>query len=373
MYKRFLHIYAIFFNRIDELRVSKQICFTQTREIITKPCLCETFCIKTKRFVSHKGEILSIFRGMERQNLIADLLNKKKILNKQLNDLVWGSIEVRERDGKSYIYTHKRDGGIPRSQFIGNYSEALFNQITKNNIEARGLKRKIRELDKELKKMDYEEGELSASIKKNIDLAKRNMVDSIYKQAKLEGMAVTFLDTETVVEGGQISNLSANDVQKINNLKHAWQFILDEGVATSSSDYNILCYINKLVEEGFYYSAGELRDVPVSIGGTAWKPEIPIEGIVRNELQEILAIENVYERAIKAQLYISRGQLFIDGNKRTATLFANHILISNGYGIIVVPEEMVPEYRKLLIAFYETNETADVFKFLFDNCLVKLK
>ena len=310
---------------------------------------------------------------MEHQNKIADLLNKKKILVKNLNDLVWGSIEVRERNGKSYIYTHKRDGGIPKTQFIGDYSEKLYNQITKNNSEARGLKRKIRELAKELKMLDYVESELSPQIMKNIDLAKRNMVDSIYKQAKLEGMAVTFLDTETVVEGGLISNLSANDVQKINNLKHAWQFILDEGVATSPSDYNILCYINKLVEEGFYYSAGQLRDVPVSIGGTTWKPEIPIEGVVRDELQQILAIEDVYERAIKAQLYVSRGQLFIDGNKRTATLFANHILISNGHGIIVVPEDRVPEYKKLLIAFYETNSRYEVVKFLFDKCLLKLK
>ena len=302
---------------------------------------------------------------MEHQALIADLLNKKNVLVKDLNSLVWGSIEVRERDGKSYIYIHKRDGGISRTQFVGDYSEAQFNQITKNNIEARSLKRKIRKLAKELKKLGYKEGELSDAIKKNIDLAKRNMVDSIYKQARLEGMAVTFLDTETVVEGGQISNLSVSDVQKINNLKHAWQFILDEGV--------VLCYINKLVEEGFYYTAGSLRDVPVSIGGTAWKPEIPIEGVVKNDLQEILAIEDVYERAIKAQLYISRGQLFIDGNKRTATLFANHILISNGCGIIVVPEELVPEYKKLLIAFYETNDNTAVFKFLFDNCLLKLR
>ena len=49
------------------------------------------------------------------------------------------------------------------------------------------------------------------------------------------------------------------------------------------------------------------------------------------------------------------------------------ILISNGCGIIVVPEELVPEYKKLLIAFYETNDNTDVFGFLFDNCLLKLR
>ena len=140
---------------------------------------------------------------MEHQALIADLLNKKNVLVKDLNSLVWGSIEVRERDGKSYIYIHKRDGGISRTRFVGNYSEALFNQITKNNIEARSLKRKIRELAKELKKLGYEEGELSEAVKKNIDLAKRNMVDSIYKQARLEGMAVTFLEPRPLSRAGR--------------------------------------------------------------------------------------------------------------------------------------------------------------------------
>ena len=49
------------------------------------------------------------------------------------------------------------------------------------------------------------------------------MVDTIYKQAVLEGIAVTFLDIETIIEGGKVNNVSADDVQKINNLKHAWR------------------------------------------------------------------------------------------------------------------------------------------------------
>ena len=73
---------------------------------------------------------------MEHQALIADLLNKKNVLVKDLNSLVWGSIEVRERDGKSYIYIHKRDGGISRTQFVGNYSEAQFNQRTTSRLAA---------------------------------------------------------------------------------------------------------------------------------------------------------------------------------------------------------------------------------------------
>lgn len=58
------------------------------------------------------------------------------------------------------------------------------------------------------------------------------------------------------------------DVPKIVNLKHAWEFILNKNVILSDTNFSLLCEINKLVEEGFYYSAGKIRTVQVSIGGT---------------------------------------------------------------------------------------------------------
>ena len=231
----------------------------------------------------------------------------------------------------------------------------------------------MRAIEKQLKERNYVAGELTDAIRLNIDFAKRNLVDTIYKQAVLEGVAVTFLDTETIIEGGKINGVSADDIQKINNLKHAWQFVLDDGVVTSKSDYSILCLINRLVEEGFYYNAGKLRSVPVSIGGTKWKPELPIESVVIEQLNELLNETDVYERAIKALLFVTKKQLFIDGNKRTSVIFANHILISIGAGLIVIPEDNVPEYKKLLIDYYETDQTEGIKQFLYSRCLTKLR
>lgn len=133
-----------------------------------------------------------------------------------------------------------------------------------------------------------------------------------------------------------------------------------------------MCLINRLVEEGFYYNAGKLRSVPVSIGGTKWKPELPIESVVLEELNSILAEQDVYERAINALLLVTKKQLFIDGNKRTSVIFANHILISNGAGLIVIPEDDVPEYKKLLIDYYETDRTKEIKQFLYKKCMTKL-
>lgn len=112
-------------------------------------------------------------------------------------------------------------------------------------------------------------------------------INSIYKQAILEGVATTFADIESIIEGGKINNMSSEDVLKIVNLKHAWEFILNKNVILSDTNFPLLCEINKFVQEGFYYSAGKIRTVPVSIGGTKWTPELPIESIIKEELDDI--------------------------------------------------------------------------------------
>ena len=77
------------------------------------------------------------------------------------------------------------------------------------------------------------------------------MKTSIYDQAVLEGVSTTFPQTEDIIENGTVNGMTATDVQKILNLKHAWEFILDEDVLQADSDYYLLCHIAKLVNEGF--------------------------------------------------------------------------------------------------------------------------
>lgn len=301
-----------------------------------------------------------------------ELVNSQKTYAAQLDSLIWGTAEVRKVKGGEYIYLHKRVGGLARTVYAGEYSEELYSLILKNNITAKEIKKKLRAIAKQLKEHNYVAGKLTDAVRLNIGFAKRNLIDTIYKQAVLEGIAVTFLDTETIIEGGKINGVSADDIQKINNLKHAWQFVLDDNIVTSKSDYSILCLINRFVEEGFYYNAGKLRSVPVSIGGTKWKSELPIESVVLEELKSILAEQDIYERAINALLFVTKKQLFIDGNKRTSVIFANHILISNSAGLIVIPEDNVHEYKKLLNVYYETDKIEEIKQFLYNQCLTKL-
>ena len=226
---------------------------------------------------------------------------------------------------------------------------------------------------KKLKQYNYVEEKLSLDVEKNIDFAKRHLVDSIYKQAILEGVATTYADTESILEGGKVNNMTSDDIMKIVNLKHAWEFILNKNVILSPTDFVLLCEINKLIEEGFYYSAGSLRSVPVTIGGTKWQPPLPIESIIKEDLKNIFDQEmNDVDRATELLLYVMKKQIFIDGNKRTSVLFSNHYLISKGGGIIVIPADLTEEFKSLLISYYEGKDEMKIKNFIKEKCYISI-
>ena len=305
---------------------------------------------------------------------IAKLLEEKHIIEARLEKLIYGSIEVREQNNKKLIYVHYREDGMPRSKYVGEYSTELYNVLLENNNTARAYKKRLREIKKELAKENIIlEGELNDDVALNIDLARRNLVDSIYKQAMLEGVATTYSDTETLVNGGRVNNMTAEDVQKVINLKHAWEFILSPGVIQYPSNYAIVSQINAIVEEGLSFNAGRIRNVPVTIGGSTYIPPLPFEDQVREDIRNITESNlSPLDKAIEALLYVKKKQLFLDGNKRTAVIFANHILIKHAAGLIVIPAELVDEYKKLLIHFYETDEKETIVTFLKNKCYRKL-
>ena len=304
---------------------------------------------------------------------ILDLISQKQVKQFELESLIYGSIEVREKEDKKYIYIHAREDGLQVTKYVGEYTEVLYNLISNNNIRAKELKKEIRNIEKELKRLDYIDEELTIKVSDNIDFAKRSLANTIYNQAVLEGVVTTLSDTENIIEGGIINNMTSNDVLKIINLKHAWKFILNKNVILSKTDYNTLCMINRLVLEGFYYNAGMLRNVPVDIGGTTWKPDIPVESDIKNDIEEIInSTKSNIDIAIDLLLYVAKTQMFIDGNKRTSVIFANHYLISKGKGLIVIPVKKIEEYKKLLIEYYETNQKKNIAKFIKEECYFKL-
>ncbi|MBO7515743.1 MAG: Fic family protein [Lachnospiraceae bacterium] len=305
---------------------------------------------------------------------IQSLIKEKAEAEARLNLIPYdGSPEVKENKSGKYLYIRKRVGSRLTSTYVDGYSDDLYRLLLRNAREARELKKKIRSVTKQLAQLGYTPGDLPADVLQNVYFARANMKNSIYDQAVLEGVSTTFPQTEDILENGTVNGMTASDVQKILNLKHAWEFILDEDVLQADSDYYLLCHIAKLVNEGFYSDGGRIRGIPVMIGGTSYVPPLPMENVVRESLQSIRTNEgDTLDRAISLCLYVMRTQVFIDGNKRAAVIYANHYLIAHGGGLMIVPESEVPEFKSLLVAYYESADDTSIRTFLRDKCWMKI-
>ena len=302
---------------------------------------------------------------------IQELLRKRAELHSRLALLPYdGSPEIKERDGKKYLYVRRRIASKNTSTYVDLYSDDLYQLLLRNNREARELKKELRRVDKALAECGYTKTELPAAILQNLDFARANLKQNIYDQAVLEGVATSFPQTEEIIDNGIVHGMTATDIQKILNLKHAWEFILDEDVLQAKTDFALLSHIAKLVNEGFFSDGGNLRGVPVTIGGCRYVPPIPFEYDVKNELENILSSNcDFIVKAIRLCLYCMRTQIFIDGNKRASVIFANHFLISHGAGMLIIPENTVAEFKKKLVLFYESGEDADILDFMLTHCI----
>lgn len=305
---------------------------------------------------------------------IQDLLRLKAELQARLNLIPYdGTIEVKEITNKKYLYIRKRELSKVKSIYVGIYSLDLHTKLLKQVKDAKEIKKRIRMIEKELAKLGYSQEEVPNEVIINLDFARANMKSIIYDQAVLEGVSTTFKDTELIIENGKVNNISAEDILKIINLKHAWEFVLDKDVILSKSSYYLSQYIAKLVNEGFYSDGGRIRGVPVSIGGSSYVPKIPIENIVRDEINNIInsSLDDI-DKSIEIALYVMKTQIFIDGNKRTGIIFANHYLISKGKGLLVIPYDLVTEFKKLLVLYYEGKEDKLIKNFLKEKCWRKI-
>ena len=165
--------------------------------------------------------------------------------------------------------------------------------------------------------------------------------------------------------------LVVDHIITINNLKYAWQFILEN--EDISYDFHMLCHLYKLTCDKLFLelNLGKLRTTPVNIGGTAWKPQFPFESQIKEELEQILSQseKTKTEIAIEVMLWIMRRQMFIDGNKRVGMLFANEIMIDHGCGIITISQENQSIFFEKLIKFYETGDHTGLKQWIYNTSI----
>lgn len=203
------------------------------------------------------------------------------------------------------------------------------------------------------------------TIEQNISLAKRNLVENIYHSAQLEGLNVTFSETYAIIEKAVLEKIDISVVSTILNLKHAWQYLLNNISAPITLDFIKRIHYDVAKDEAL--SWGELRTGKVGIGGTDYVPPVPDEESTLSRLSEFEKIEDVTDRAIERMLWMMKAQLFWDGNKRTSMLIANKDLISHGKGVLSIQQKDILEFNTLLNEYYSTGEKRALKEMIYEK------
>ena len=211
------------------------------------------------------------------------------------------------------------------------------------------------------------------SLKENIFLAKKVLVAQIHNLSRFENCQTTLLQTEQIINGQNVASASLGDIQTILNLKRAYQYVMRHISDGLPVDIPLLKKINSIVAQEDSLAPGDFRTGTVGVtlvDGSRHTPPAMSEVDVQNLLGQIENRSNsTTETAIRSMLAFMRQQIFWDGNKRTATLFANAMLIEKGCGLLEISELQMPEFNTKLSDFYRSGDDTDVATYLYQNCI----
>jgi Fic family protein len=209
------------------------------------------------------------------------------------------------------------------------------------------------------------------SIEDNIFLAKKIVVQNIYNAAKLEGVNTTFPETEAILGGVNVPHARLDDITVILNLRDAWRWLFDE-VERAKIDLKFIEKLNENVSRNESLAWGKLRHGRAGIAGTDHHPPVPNRAATAREINKILTdkAKSTTDKAVDVMLYIMYHQLFWDGNKRTAALAANAVLIQNGAGMLSVADSDIVEFNRLLTEYYNFGLADELERFIYDRAII---
>lgn len=205
--------------------------------------------------------------------------------------------------------------------------------------------------------------------KQSVFLAKKKWDENIYCGMKMENRAVTFPQTQTILNGVNVASVQLDDIQAILNMRDVWKYLLNTLGEPITLKY--LCKLNEYIARNEALEWGKLRTGTVAISGTEYIPPVPTADSVRSELTKILTdnTTTATEKALNVFVWGARGQFFWDGNKRTSMTLANKILISEGRGILTITDKYMQEFNTLLLNYYNTGNCEQLKAFLYDNAI----
>ena len=207
------------------------------------------------------------------------------------------------------------------------------------------------------------------TVQQNLFLAKKKWDENVYCGMRMENRAVTFPQTQTILNGVNVPNVQLDDIQAILNMRDAWKYLLS--TVNEPVTFEYWCKLNEYIARNEALEWGKLRTGSVGISGTDYEPPVPDKDKTVAELETILmdADASTTDKALESFTWGARGQFFWDGNKRTSLMLANKILILGGAGIMTITDKYMEQFNSLLLDFYNTGEDAVLKEFLYENAI----
>lgn len=192
-------------------------------------------------------------------------------------------------------------------------------------------------------------------------------VDLSWKSSQIEGNTYSLLETERLLKDKQTaSGKTKEEAIMLLNHKDALDFVLDVPDYLKELSVHRIEDIHSILTKELGVDRN-IRHRRVGITGTNYRP-LDNEFQIREALEDTCTLvngkDNVFEKALLTLVLLSYIQAFVDGNKRTARITSNAILIANGYCPISFRTVDSIDYKKAMLMFYEQNNIA-AFKTIF--------
>lgn len=186
----------------------------------------------------------------------------------------------------------------------------------------------------------------------------RFVIELSWKSSRIEGNTYTLLDTEKLLkEGIEAIGKTKDETQMILNHKEAFSYLHEHSGDFKTVEWRGVEHVHSLLVEGLGIERN-IRKSLVGVTGSKYKP-LDNEYQIREAADQLVAavnrMEDPYSKALLVLLGISYIQPFEDGNKRTARLMANAILLAQGLSPLSYRNVDEESYREAMLVFYEIN------------------
>ena len=201
-------------------------------------------------------------------------------------------------------------------------------------------------------------------------------VDLSWKSSQIEGNTYSLLETERLLKDKQTaSGKTKEEAIMLLNHKDALDFVLDVPDYLKELSVHRIEDIHSILTKELEVDRN-IRHRRVGITGTNYRP-LDNEFQIREALEDTCTLvngkDNVFEKALLTLVLLSYIQAFVDGNKRTARITSNAVLIANGYCPISFRTVDSIDYKKAMLMFYEQNNIAAFKKIFIEQFLFAVK